>query len=100
VEFQVIHEAFWRIFGSSSSIGKKKTEKTPTLKLNIVTGSLGSNPERVDLIIYFRLTNRGRCLQILALEMWGEKVCFGRRVAAYRFKAEGDFTVFVCEIPY
>jgi hypothetical protein len=48
VEFQVIREVFWRIFGSSSSIGKKKTGETPALKLNIVTGSSVSSPEHVD----------------------------------------------------
>jgi hypothetical protein len=74
VEFQVIRKAFWRIFSSSSSIGKKKTEEIPTLKLNIVNGSSGSNPERIDLIMYFRFTNRGKYLQILGLEIWGQKV--------------------------
>ena len=55
MEFVVIREAFWRICGSSSSIGEKKTEETPALKLNIVTGSSGSKTERVDLFIYFGL---------------------------------------------
>jgi hypothetical protein len=30
----------------------------------------------------------------------GREVCFVRRAAAYRFKAEGHVRVFVCEIPY
>ena len=59
---------------SSSPIGKKKTGETPALKLNIVNCSSVSNREVVDFITYFRLTNRGRCLQILASEMCGEKV--------------------------
>ena len=52
MELQAIREAFWRIFCSSSSIGKKKTGETPALKLNIVTGILVPSPERVDLFIY------------------------------------------------
>ena len=74
MEFQAIREAFRRIFCSSSSIGKKKTRETPAMRLNIVTGSSVSSPEIVDSFIYFRPTNRGRCLQILALEVWEEKV--------------------------
>jgi hypothetical protein len=31
---------------------------------------------------------------------FGREGCFGRRVVAYLFNAEGDVTVIVCEIPY
>ena len=85
---------------SSSSIGRKKTGENTALELNIVTGSSVSSPEHVDLFIYIRLTNRGRCLQILTLEVWEEKVVFGRRVSTYQFKTEGDVTMFICQIPY
>ena len=38
----------------------------------LVTGSSGSNSEHVDYEIYlFCLTNRGRCIQCLVLEIWG-----------------------------
>jgi len=47
----------------------------------------------------FCLTIQGRCIQHLALEIWGEEVCFGRRVVACRFETMGHVTVFVCEIP-
>lgn len=56
-----------------------------------------------DLITYFRLTTRVRCIQLLVLEIWVHKVFFwggGRSVAAYRLKAEEHVSVFVCEIPY
>ena len=52
-----------------------------------------------DLIIYFRLTIRARCIQLLDLEIWVDKFFFGRDVAAYHLKAEGHGSVFVCEIP-
>jgi hypothetical protein len=47
--------------------------------------------------MYYRLTNGAMCIQLLALEIRGEKFVLeeGWRTAASLFKADGHVTLFV-----
>ena len=72
---------------------------THLIALDILSGNVDYEGNKVRNFKNIASTNRGRCWHFVFRNL-GREVYFERRLAPYRFKAEGHVTVFTCEMPY